>query len=43
MYVQNPLDSLFERNVRPGANDISPLPMGDLNPFAVVFSDYSDR
>jgi Autographiviridae RNA polymerase len=43
MYVDNPLDSLFERNVRPGANDISPFEMGDLNPLAVAFSDYSDR
>jgi DNA-dependent RNA polymerase len=43
MYVDNPLDSLFERNVRPGADDISPLPMGDLNPYAVIFSELSDR
>jgi len=43
MYVDNPLDSLFERNVRPGANDISPLEMGDLDPLAVAFSDYFDR
>ena len=40
MYEDNPLVALWQRNVRPGANDL-PLPtMGDLNPFATTFSEY---
>jgi DNA-dependent RNA polymerase len=43
MYLNNPLDRLFERNVGLGANDITPLRMGDLQPDAAIYSEYSDR
>jgi DNA-dependent RNA polymerase len=43
MYWDNPLDRLWERNVRPDAKDITPLAMGNLEPLAVALSEYPDR
>jgi hypothetical protein len=43
MYRNNPLVDLWRRNVAPGPNELTLIEMGDLNPFMVTFSEYSDR
>jgi DNA-dependent RNA polymerase len=42
MYADNPLVRLWGRNVRPGC-DVPPLTMGNLDPYAVFWSEHSDR